>query len=41
MKKATLFAAATALLGAVWVSGATVFAETRRFSCYSNGRLWQ
>ena len=31
MKKATLFAAATALLGAVWVSGATVFAETDSF----------
>lgn len=31
MKKATLFAAATALLGAVWVSGATVFAETDAF----------
>lgn len=30
-KKATLFAAATALLGAVWVSGATVFAETDAF----------
>lgn len=31
MKKATLFAPATALLGAVWVSGATVFAETDAF----------
>ena len=31
MKKATLFAAATALLGAVRVSGATVFAETDAF----------
>lgn len=31
MKKATLFAAATALLGAVWVSGVTVFAETDAF----------
>ena len=31
MKKATLFTAATALLGAVWVSGATVFAETDAF----------
>lgn len=31
MKKATLFAVATALLGAVWVSGATVFAETDAF----------
>lgn len=31
MKKVTLFAAATALLGAVWVSGATVFAETDAF----------
>lgn len=31
MKKATLFAAATALLGAVGVSGATVFAETDAF----------
>lgn len=31
MKKATLFAAATALLGAVWVSDATVFAETDAF----------